>query len=308
MIGNLQSTIAAMQRHVTGKKVKVDKSTNLPLSDVDLYLNIKRAVEKPINKINDTLDIKVSTFEDRTSALHKLLDNATGAINDMKQQIRDMKNVLNQSAGKIRCLERQLALKNERIAAMKLKVQEMEDTTYDGCLIWKVAEFTKKQAEAAQGQNIHIFSPSFYSNRCGYKICACMYPNGVGTGKGSHLSVFFVVMRGSHDALQKWPFRQRVSFCLLNQTNKKPIIASFIPSSQSSSFQQSSTNTNIANGFPLFIELEVLLDPGNGFLREDTLFIKVAVDSNDCPKIGNETSRNSEEEMETISSADSHSP
>jgi len=29
-------------------------------------------------------------------------------------------------------------------------------------------------------------------------------------GKGTHVSLFFVVMRGAYDALLKWPFRQKV--------------------------------------------------------------------------------------------------
>jgi len=29
-------------------------------------------------------------------------------------------------------------------------------------------------------------------------------------GKGSHMSLFFVVMKGEYDALLPWPFRQKV--------------------------------------------------------------------------------------------------
>jgi len=44
----------------------------------------------------------------------------------------------------------------------------------------------------------------------GYKMCARLYLNGDGMGKGTHVSLFFVVMRGAYDALLKWPFRQKV--------------------------------------------------------------------------------------------------
>lgn len=37
-----------------------------------------------------------------------------------------------------------------------------------------------------------------------------MYLNGDGTGKGTHLSLFFVVMKGDYDALLPWPFRHKV--------------------------------------------------------------------------------------------------
>lgn len=41
-------------------------------------------------------------------------------------------------------------------------------------------------------------------------MCLRIYLNGDGTGRGTHLSLFFVVMRGHSDALLKWPFNQKV--------------------------------------------------------------------------------------------------
>ena len=35
--------------------------------------------------------------------------------------------------------------------------------------------------------------------------------------KGSHLSLFFVVMRGDYDALQTWPFQKKITMMLLDQ-------------------------------------------------------------------------------------------
>ena len=55
------------------------------------------------------------------------------------------------------------------------------------------------------------FLAAFYTSKYGYKMCLRIYLNGDGTGRGSHLSLFFVVMRGLNDALLKWPFNQKVS-------------------------------------------------------------------------------------------------
>lgn len=41
-------------------------------------------------------------------------------------------------------------------------------------------------------------------------MCLRVYLNGDGTGRGTHLSLFFVVMKGPHDALLRWPFNQKV--------------------------------------------------------------------------------------------------
>ena len=55
-----------------------------------------------------------------------------------------------------------------------------------------------------------LYSQPFYTDRYGYKMCGRVYLNGDGMGKGKHLSLFFVLMRGEYDALLEWPFRQKV--------------------------------------------------------------------------------------------------
>lgn len=42
-------------------------------------------------------------------------------------------------------------------------------------------------------------------------MCLRLYLNGDGSGRGTHLSLFFVVMKGKYDALLKWPFSQKVN-------------------------------------------------------------------------------------------------
>uniref|UniRef100_H9GCC0 TNF receptor-associated factor n=1 Tax=Anolis carolinensis TaxID=28377 RepID=H9GCC0_ANOCA len=73
-----------------------------------------------------------------------------------------------------------------------------------------ISDFTKKRQEAVAGRSPAIFSPAFYTGKYGYKMCLRIYLNGDGTGRGTHLSLFFVVMRGPCDALLRWPFNQKV--------------------------------------------------------------------------------------------------
>ena len=55
-------------------------------------------------------------------------------------------------------------------------------------------------------------------------------------GLGTHISLFFVVMRGQYDAILRWPFRQKVTFMLLDQDNVEHVIGAFRPDPNSSSF------------------------------------------------------------------------
>ena len=103
-------------------------------------------------------------------------------------------------------------------------------------------------------------SRCFFTSRYGYKTCARIYLNGDGIGRGTHISVFFVVMRGEYDALLRWPFRQKVTFMLLDQNNVEHVIDSFRPDPNSSSFQRPRRETNIASGCPTFCPLSELND------------------------------------------------
>ena len=57
-------------------------------------------------------------------------------------------------------------------------------------------------------------------------------------GKGTHFSLFFIVMKGLYDALLRWPFRQRVTMTLLNQSGRRHVSDTFRPDMRLSSFQR----------------------------------------------------------------------
>ena len=68
--------------------------------------------------------------------------------------------------------------------------------------------------EKHKKSNDEWFSPPFYTHLGGYRICLRVHANGVGTGKGTHVSVYVFLMRGEYDDLLKWPFRGDVTIQL----------------------------------------------------------------------------------------------
>jgi len=48
-------------------------------------------------------------------------------------------------------------------------------------------------------------------------MCIRAYLNGDGSGYKTHLSLFFVIMKGEYDALLKWPFDYKVSVILVGK-------------------------------------------------------------------------------------------
>ena len=77
-----------------------------------------------------------------------------------------------------------------------------------------IEDFTLKKRE---GADVFIYSRPFYSAVGGYKFCLKVYPNGMGSGHGSHVSVYLCLMRGENDDQLTWPFNGSITVTMLNQ-------------------------------------------------------------------------------------------
>ncbi|XP_019371961.1 PREDICTED: TNF receptor-associated factor 5 isoform X1 [Gavialis gangeticus] len=162
----------------------------------------------------------------------------------------------------------------------------LESTCYNGKLIWKIIDYKLKKKEAVEGRTPSVFSQPFYTSRCGYRLCARAYLNGDGSGKGTHVSLYFVVMKGEFDSLLPWPFKQKVTLMLLDQSGKKNhIVEVFKADPNSSSFKRPDGDMNIASGCPRFVAHTVLENTKNAFVKDDTLFLKVVVDLTDLEEL-----------------------
>jgi len=185
-----------------------------------------------------------------------------------------------------RIVERHLGNYDLQLAAHDLKFQVMEQTSYDGTLIWKISDYKRRKQEAVSGRNLSLYSQPFYTSRYGYKMCTRVYLNGDGMGKNTHLSLFFVVMRGEYDAMLRWPFEYKVTLMLLDQSPRRNNLSdTFRPDPTSSSFRKPTTDMNIASGCPLFVAHNVLTGSQAQYIKDDTIFVKVRVDTTEVLSI-----------------------
>ncbi|XP_077571932.1 TNF receptor-associated factor 2-like isoform X2 [Stigmatopora nigra] len=244
---------------------------------LELQLQSEKTKVVELSRRYQELELKVNTFENIVCVLNREMERSCTTMEAYNRQHRldqDKIEILN---NKVRQLERTVSLRDLSIVEMEGKIREMSAATYDGTFVWKISDFTKKRQDAVAGRAPAMFSPAFYTSKYGYKMCLRIYLNGDGTGRGTHLSLFFVVMRGHSDALLKWPFNQKVTLMLLDQNNREHIIDAFRPDISSSSFQRPVSDMNIASGCPLFCPL-AKLDTKNSYIRDDTIFIKATVD------------------------------
>ncbi|KAH3794923.1 hypothetical protein DPMN_148463 [Dreissena polymorpha] len=243
---------------------------------------VRHIFDQMATGLNNQVDTKTDILGAISNTLHRELKKVISAVEMQENQRTNMKEVDDSNAQKIYALEQTLRVTDAKIIEIEQKLMDNNPLlSYNGVLIWKFTDFLRKQQEAQQGGNVSHYSISFLTSQFGYKMCARLYPNGDGMGKGTHLSVYIALMKGEYDALQEWPFKQRVTFCLMNQERGAHVVDSFRPDPTNFSFRRPQSNMNIASGCPLFVRLDALFSPGNGLLKDDTIFLKIIVDSTD---------------------------
>lgn len=160
---------------------------------------------------------------------------------------------------------------------LRLRQDVLEVRTTNGIFIWKIPDIRRRYRDAVDRKTISLYSPPFYTSPNGYRMCVRVYLNGDGMGKGTHISVFFVIMKSEHDSLLSWPFKQSVQFTLINQVNQHNSISeAFSPDLSSPSFQKPTAEMNVASGFPKFTRQSILQN--EEFTQGNTIFIKAQVD------------------------------
>ena len=235
---------------------------------------------------NNKTTRRVNNLENKTADHEVLLVESNRSIEQGNRDVSNVRGLVETLQETVRRVERRVesiehtpALRNVTLADLEEYIRQQEFSSYDGQLLWKITEFARRRNEAVSGQQVSFYSPCFYTSRYGYKMCARIYLNGDGMGRGTHISVFFVVMRGQYDAILRWPFRKKVTFMLLDQDNVEHVIDAFRPDPNSSSFQRPRRETNIASGCPIFCSLTELNN--HAYVRDDTMFLKVIVDTID---------------------------
>ena len=174
-------------------------------------------------------------------------------------------------------VERVNNILNVHHSELELQLQASLASTHNGAFLWRIPEVHRKIRDAKLGCIPSIHSPPFYTGRNGYKMCIRAYLNGDGSGEGTHLAIFLVLMKGEYDPLLQWPFDHKVSLILVDQDHMTHLVQTFKPNPQSSSFQKPKTDMNVASGCPEFADLSIL--DNTSYMKDDQMYIKAVVDT-----------------------------
>ena len=273
--GNLQSEIDWLKRHAS--------MAVLSLKQPFVHVDQVPYMEEPSSQ---------SRLEEKILELERDLRDLKTLINEhyhnvavppscvrLEELCSDMKQVKDQaSLTKEKVIDLEAAANHDRRCRLELELhfQASLFTTYDGMFLFRIPG-VRENIRVARNSDAYICSAPFYTGKNGYKMCIMVYLNGYGTGYKTHLSIFFVIMKGEYDPLLQWPFESKVSLILVDQGRKKDLVQTFNPDPQSSSFQKPKTDMNDPKRFDEFATLSVLDD--TSYVKDDVMFIKVIVDT-----------------------------
>ncbi|XP_077986610.1 TNF receptor-associated factor 2-like [Glandiceps talaboti] len=277
MISNLSTQVTQLQQQISSPS----PDSGLSLEGLKETYDKLRSTIAGLTSNHRSIQMKMSNHEGVVAVLSNQLEKEAGNVTKLEHVIAQQNEKIESLERKIKAQDRIIALKDVSLAEQDLRIQSLEMASYDGELVWKISNFRKKRQDAISGKTVSLYSPCFYTSRHGYKMCARIYLNGDGMGKGNHVSLFFVVMKGSSDALLRWPFRQKVTLMWLDQNNRDHVIDAFRPDPTSSSFKRPTHDMNIASGCPLFMPLSQVDSTRHAYVKDDVAFLKVIVDTTD---------------------------
>lgn len=236
------------------------------------YLNDNFKTEtKRINLLEKKFEIIKSLVIKNASELNLYRNN----LRNFESEISELKNISKE-------LENRSEIFRHSCMDLENRVKNLENLSKDGTYVWKIQNIREKINEAKANRLVFLDSSPFYTSINGYKMCVRLYLNGDGSGKGTHMSLYFIIMKSDYDNLLKWPFKQQIKFILLDQSALEPkyhLVESFKPDPNSVSYKKPSGQMNVASGLPLFCSHKNLFENTNSqFIKDNTLFIKIIVD------------------------------
>ena len=256
-IRGMESKFSAMMTSVNGLMKRME---NMDVGQAGASSGTRKTAE--IRLVELKLGKEIETLQEKNGRL--------------ETKLREKTELLERCKFKLEQIDQSVAILTTRLEDFKPREPLQTKINYNGVLVWKIEGFQKKRQDAINGVQRAIYSDYFYTSEFGYKMCAKIYMNGDGFGKGTHLSLFFAVMKGDYDALQTWPLQKKITMMLMDQGNGDHMIDAFHSDPQSSSFKRPTSDMSIASGSPLFIPLNRL--NSRQYIKDDVMFIKIIVE------------------------------
>lgn len=123
------------------------------------------------------------------------------------------------------------------------------------------------------------YSPGFYTNQNGYKICARV---NISSRDPEYLSLLLHIMQSDNDDALDWPFNGTMYFALFHPTDKSKDIREMTTSMPDlEAFKRPTSNFNKRSfGYTEFVRIAELPE----YFRNNTLVFRIEVEPHTCLK------------------------
>ena len=183
------------------------------------------ALKKKIASLRKSLE-KTASKKELTSTLRREIDQASkkqeGDITHLAQDIAQLKKKQEQDTRELR--EKQA---HERQLQKKLEQDEIEHRRQASSLQRLHTHGTIPTEVVMPNFELHRItadtwlSNPFYTHPGGYKMRLRVDANGSSSGRGTHVSLYAVLMRGEFDQHLKWPLLCAITVQILNQVEDR---------------------------------------------------------------------------------------
>jgi len=126
-------------------------------------------------------------------------------VEEKEQQIAELQEEMRRMEGRL----------TKKIENVQLQVTDIHSEV---AITVPPVEYTIHNFSALKAQNKEWRSPPFYTRPGEYKMRMGVWPNGLGEGKRSHVSIRFYTMADAHTEYLRWPATLPVTIRVLNQT------------------------------------------------------------------------------------------
>jgi hypothetical protein len=174
---------------------------------------------------------------------------------------------------------RQEILLSQATGVLRAVQQPLVNQEPEADYTWKIANFTRKLAQAKSNNDYgFIESEPFFSSH-GYKVKVSSNLNEGPAGDTGYMGVYICLMKSDRDGALAWPFTKRYTFILVDQqddlSQRQNITDSGVPDGETN-FKRPRQRENEGFGNSRFVKHSTLRT--RQYIRDHTLYIKVKID------------------------------
>jgi hypothetical protein len=147
-------------------------------------INDKVLDVESIQKIQE-LNLKINTLENSHKSLITDLSRLFKTSEKLKNENQILQENLKEYKNMCQELHKTLTLTQVSLLTLEERLINQEKLSYNGTLLWKITNVHERIQEAKSGRQTSFYSPPFYTDKNGFKMCARIYLNGDG------ISIFF---------------------------------------------------------------------------------------------------------------------